>query len=37
MVGYKALYADYEQGSGNTAYAYKITLQGPVFGISAKF
>jgi len=37
MIGYKALYADYEQGAGNTAYAYKVTLHGPVIGISARF
>ncbi|KAA5596270.1 hypothetical protein [Blastochloris sulfoviridis] len=37
MIGYKALYADYEQGSELTRYEYDMTMHGPVFGVSARF
>ena len=37
MVGYKALYADYSQGSGITYYRYNITEHGPILGASLRF
>ena len=37
MVGYKALYVDYSQGSGPTQYEYKMTMHGPIFGVTARF
>jgi hypothetical protein len=37
MVGYKALYVDYAQGSGLTQYEYNMTMYGPIFGITARF
>jgi len=37
MVGYKALYVDYAQGSGLTQYEYSMTMYGPIFGITARF
>ncbi|BBF92901.1 hypothetical protein [Blastochloris tepida] len=37
MIGYKALYADYEKGSELTRYEYDMTMHGPVFGVSARF
>lgn len=37
FVGYKALYADYVKGSGLSEYEYKITMHGPILGLSVKF
>ena len=37
MLGYKALNADYSQGSGLTLYNYDLTIHGPIFGITARF
>jgi hypothetical protein len=37
MVGYKALYVDYSQGSGLTRYEYDMTMYGPIFGITARW
>jgi hypothetical protein len=37
MIGYKALYVDYSQGSGLTHYEYDMTMYGPIFGITARF
>ena len=37
MLGYKALYVDYTQGSGLSQYEYKMTMHGPIFGITARF
>ena len=37
MIGYKALYVDYAQGSGLTQYEYSMTMYGPIFGITARF
>jgi hypothetical protein len=37
MIGYKALYVDYAQGSGPTQYEYSMTMYGPIFGITARF
>jgi hypothetical protein len=37
VAGYRALYADYQQGSGNTEYQYDMTMHGPILGLTAKF
>jgi len=37
MLGYKALKADYSQGSGLTLYNWDITMHGPIFGLTARF
>ena len=37
MVGYKALNANYSQGSGLTLYNYDLTIHGPIFGVTARF
>jgi len=37
MLGYKALNADYSQGSGLTLYNYDLTIHGPIFGVTARF
>jgi len=37
MLGYKALFVDYSQGSGLTHYEYDMTMHGPIFGITARF
>jgi hypothetical protein len=37
MLGYRALYADYSKGSGNTLYQYDMLMHGPIAGISARF
>lgn len=37
MVGYRALYVDYEQGSGVTQYEYNILQHGPILGVSMRF
>ena len=37
LVGYKALFVDYEQGSGRTRYRYNMLEYGPIMGISARF
>jgi hypothetical protein len=37
VAGYRALYADYERGSGNTEYIYDMTMHGPIFGLTARF
>ncbi|NJL08550.1 MAG: hypothetical protein HC900_10035 [Methylacidiphilales bacterium] len=37
MIGYKALYADYEKGWGLTRYEYDMTMHGPVLGLTARF
>lgn len=37
VLGYKALYVDYSQGSGLNHYEYNMTMHGPIFGISARF
>jgi len=37
MIGYKALYADYSQGSGIRFYRYDITEHGPILGVTARF
>jgi len=37
MVGYKALNADYSQGSGLTLYNFDMTIHGPILGVTARF
>lgn len=37
MLGYRALYADYSQGSGATFYGYDMLQHGPIVGLSARF
>lgn len=37
MLGYKALYVDYTQGSGLSRYEFDMTMHGPIFGITARF
>jgi hypothetical protein len=37
MLGYKALNANYSQGSGLTLYNFDMTIHGPIFGITARF
>lgn len=36
MIGYKALYVDYVEGSGLSEYEFEMTMHGPVFGITAQ-
>ncbi len=36
MLGYRALYADYSKGSGDTLYQYDMLQHGPIAGISAQ-
>ena len=37
VIGYRALYVDYAQGSGNTLFETNLLQHGPLFGISARF
>lgn len=37
IVGYRALYADYAKGSGQTRYEFDLLQHGPVVGLSARF
>lgn len=37
VVGYKALYVDYTQGTGISRYEFDILQYGPVLGVTAKF
>lgn len=37
MIGYKALYVDYSQGSGLNQYEYNMTMYGPIFGVTARW
>ena len=37
MLGYRALYADYSKGSGDTLYQFDMLQHGPIVGISARF
>jgi hypothetical protein len=37
MVGYRALYVDYEKGAGNTLYQYDMLTHGPIMGVTARF
>lgn len=37
MVGYRALYVDFEKGAGNTLYEYDMLTHGPIMGVTARF
>ena len=37
MLGYRALYVDYTQGSGRTQFEYDVTMHGPIMGVTARF
>ena len=37
VLGYRALYVDYEQGSSRNKYAYDVLTHGPILGISIGF
>jgi hypothetical protein len=37
MLGYKALNANYSQGSDLTLYNFDMTIHGPIFGLTARF
>jgi len=37
MIGYRALYADYQQGSGHKLYQYDLLTHGPMLGVTARF
>ncbi|MBV8427126.1 MAG: hypothetical protein JOZ88_07805 [Hyphomicrobiales bacterium] len=37
LVGFRALYVDYSQGSGQARYAYKMLQIGPAIGVGFKF
>jgi hypothetical protein len=37
VIGYRALYVDYEQGSGLTRYEYDMLQHGPILGVSLRF
>jgi len=37
MLGYRALFVDYTQGSGRTLYQYNMLQHGPIVGISMRF
>jgi hypothetical protein len=37
VIGYRALYQDYENGHGATKFAYDATTHGPVLGVSYRF
>lgn len=37
MIGYRALYVDYEQGSGHKLYQYDMLTHGPILGVTARF
>jgi hypothetical protein len=37
MLGYRALYVDFEKGAGSTLYEYDMLTHGPVIGVTARF
>lgn len=37
VVGYRALYADYSEGSGSDRFAYDLLQHGPMLGLAMKF
>jgi len=37
VIGYKALYVDYVQGSGLSRYEFDMLQHGPVLGLSVRF
>ena len=36
-LGYRALYVDYESGSGSNKFEYKVTMYGPMVGVGSYF
>jgi hypothetical protein len=37
VLGYRALYVDFEKGAGNRLYQYDMLTHGPILGVSARF
>lgn len=37
MLGYRALYVDFETGSGRRQYGYDMLMHGPILGVTARF
>ena len=37
MLGYRALYVNFEKGGGNTLYQYDMLMHGPIVGVTARF
>jgi len=37
MLGYRALYVDFEKGGGHTLYQYDMLTHGPIMGVTARF
>jgi hypothetical protein len=37
VIGYRALFVDFEKGSGLTRYEYDMLQHGPLFGVTARF
>jgi hypothetical protein len=37
MAGYRALYVDYERGTGRSRYEYDMLTHGPILGVTARF
>jgi hypothetical protein len=37
LLGYRALSADYEQGSGRTKYVYDLVMHGPITGLTVSY
>ena len=37
LFGYKALYQDYEEGSGRDKFEFDVTMHGPILGLSVPF
>jgi hypothetical protein len=37
MLGYRALYVDFEKGAGGTHYEYDMLTHGPIVGVTARF
>lgn len=37
VLGYRALYVDFEKGAGNTLYEYDMLTHGPIMGVTARF
>ena len=37
LAGYRALYVDYESGSGNSKFVWDVTMHGPAVGVTFRF
>ena len=37
LMGYRALYQDYDKGSGDSKFAYDVTTHGPIVGVKYQF